>query len=64
MNHSRVLLLAVVLTALAACQPKTTTPTVAADTSPPIAPVNGTPLSRAFWPVPKRKVPDAAVLTQ
>lgn len=49
MNHSRVLLLAVVLAALAACQPKTATPTVAADTSPPVATVNGTPISRAFY---------------
>ena len=49
MNHSRVLLLAVVLAGLAACQPKTATPTVAADTSPPVATVNGTPISRAFY---------------
>jgi len=49
MNHSRVLLLAVVLTALAACQPKSATPSVAADTSPPVATVNGTPISRAFY---------------
>jgi peptidyl-prolyl cis-trans isomerase C len=49
MNHSRVLLLAVVLAALSACQPKTATPTVAADTSPPVATVNGTPISRSFY---------------
>jgi peptidyl-prolyl cis-trans isomerase C len=49
MKYSRVLLLAVVLTALGACQPKTATPSVAADTSPPVATVNGTPITRAFY---------------
>jgi peptidyl-prolyl cis-trans isomerase C len=48
MNHSRVLLLAVALAALAACQPKTA-PTVAAPTSPPVATVNGVPISRDFY---------------
>lgn len=48
MNHSRVLLLAVALAALAACQPKTAT-TVAAPTSPPVATVNGVPISRDFY---------------
>jgi peptidyl-prolyl cis-trans isomerase C len=48
MNHSRVLLLAVALAALAACQPKTAT-TVATDTSPPVATVNGVPISRNFY---------------
>ncbi len=49
MKYSRVLLLAVVLTALGACQPKTAAPSVAADTSPPVATVNGTPITRAFY---------------
>jgi peptidyl-prolyl cis-trans isomerase C len=48
MNHSRVLALAVALAALAACQPKTAT-TVAAATSPPVATVNGVPISRDFY---------------
>jgi peptidyl-prolyl cis-trans isomerase C len=48
MNHSRVFLMAVALAALAACQPKTAT-TVAAPTSPPVATVNGTPISRDFY---------------
>ena len=48
MNHSRVLLLAVALAALGACQPKTAT-TVAAPTSPPVAIVNGVPISRDFY---------------
>ncbi|HEY8051784.1 MAG: peptidylprolyl isomerase [Steroidobacterales bacterium] len=49
MNHSRFLLLAVALAALAACQPKTATTTVAAATSPPVATVNGVPISRDFY---------------
>ncbi len=48
MNYSRVLPLAVALAALAACQPKTAT-TVAAPTSPPVATVNGVPISRDFY---------------
>jgi peptidyl-prolyl cis-trans isomerase C len=48
MNHSRVLLLAVTLAALAACQPKTAT-TAAAPTSPPVATVNGVPISHDFY---------------
>jgi peptidyl-prolyl cis-trans isomerase C len=50
MNHSRVLALAVALAALAACQPKTaTTVAVAPATSPPVATVNGVPISRDFY---------------
>jgi peptidyl-prolyl cis-trans isomerase C len=48
MNHSRVLALAVALAALAACQPKTAAP-VAAATAPPVATVNGVPISRDFY---------------
>jgi len=49
MNHSRILYLAVAATlaALAACQPKSTG--VAGDTSPPVATVNGVPISRDFY---------------
>jgi peptidyl-prolyl cis-trans isomerase C len=47
MNHARIVLLAVTLAALAACQPKTAS--TAADTSPPVATVNGTPISRDFY---------------
>jgi peptidyl-prolyl cis-trans isomerase C len=49
MNHSRILYVAVAATlaALAACQPKSAG--VAADTSPPVATVNGTPISRDFY---------------
>lgn len=47
MNHARTLCLAVTLTALAACQPKTAT--TATDVSPPVASVNGTPISRDFY---------------
>jgi peptidyl-prolyl cis-trans isomerase C len=49
MNHSRNLLLAATLAALAACQPKGATTTAAADTSPPVATVNGVPISRDFY---------------
>jgi peptidyl-prolyl cis-trans isomerase C len=49
MKHSRVLLLAVALAALGACQPKTATTVVAAPTSPPVAIVNGVPISRDFY---------------
>src|SRR6266403_2174640 len=46
MNHSRILLLAA-LAALGACQPKTAVTT--GDTSPPVATVNGSPISRDFY---------------
>ena len=50
MNHSRILVLAIALAALAACQPKTaSTPAAAGDTSPPVATVNGTPISRDLY---------------
>ena len=49
MNHPRVLLLAVVLAGLGACQPKTATTVAAADSSPPVATVNGVPISRNFY---------------
>ena len=48
MNHSRLLLLAVALVALAACQPKAAAP-VAADNSPPVATVNGAPIGKDFY---------------
>jgi peptidyl-prolyl cis-trans isomerase C len=47
MNHPRILFLAVVLAALAACQPKSAG--IAGDTSPPVATVNGVPISRDFY---------------
>ena len=46
MNHSRLLMLAA-LAALGACQPKSGVTT--ADTSPPVATVNGTPIGRDFY---------------
>src|ERR1700687_3178792 len=46
MNHSRILFLAA-LAALGACQPKTGVTT--GDTSPPVATVNGSPISRDFY---------------
>ena len=46
MNHCRILLLAATLVALGACQPKTA---VTGDTSPPVATVNGSPISRDFY---------------
>jgi peptidyl-prolyl cis-trans isomerase C len=46
MNHARIAFLAVTLAALVACQPKTAT---TADTSPPVATVNGAPISRDFY---------------
>src|SRR5580704_5408918 len=49
MNHLRILSLALVPIALAACQPKTATDAVVADTSPPVATVNGAPISRGFY---------------
>ena len=48
MNHSRLLLLAVSLAALAACQPKGAA-TAGGDTSPPVANVNGAPITRDFY---------------
>ncbi|TLZ17340.1 MAG: hypothetical protein E6K30_09630, partial [Gammaproteobacteria bacterium] len=47
MNHSRLLLLAAALAALGACQPKTAA--TAGDVSPPVATVDGTPISRDFY---------------
>lgn len=50
MNHSRVLVVAVALAALAACQPKgTATGGAAADTSPTLASVNGTAITQNFF---------------
>jgi peptidyl-prolyl cis-trans isomerase C len=49
MNYSRLLVTATALTALAACQPKTAVPTAAVDTSPAIATVNGSPITRDFY---------------
>src|SRR6202140_257470 len=46
MNHSRILLLAA-LAALGACQPKSAVTT--GDPSPPVATVNGSPISRDFY---------------
>jgi peptidyl-prolyl cis-trans isomerase C len=48
MNHPRVLIMSVALAALAACQPKGATP-VATDTSPPVATVNGVPITKDFF---------------
>jgi peptidyl-prolyl cis-trans isomerase C len=49
MNYVRFLVLASVLTALAACQPKGTTATATVDTSPTLATVNGTPITQNFF---------------
>ena len=49
MNYARIIVLASVLTALAACQPKGASPTAAADTSPALATVNGTPITQNFF---------------
>jgi peptidyl-prolyl cis-trans isomerase C len=46
MNHSRLALLLLTLAALAACQPKTS---AVNDNSPPVATVNGAPISRNFY---------------
>jgi peptidyl-prolyl cis-trans isomerase C len=46
MNHSRFALLLLTLAALAACQPKTA---AVNDNSPPVATVNGAPISRNFY---------------
>jgi peptidyl-prolyl cis-trans isomerase C len=48
MNHSRLIVLAALLAVLAACQPKGTA-TTSADTSPPVASVNGVPITRDFY---------------
>jgi peptidyl-prolyl cis-trans isomerase C len=48
MNPVRILLLAATLAALSACQPKVAAP-AAGDTSPPVATVNGAPISRDFY---------------
>ena len=48
MNHVRILLLALAAAALSACQPKTAA-TASADTSPPVASVDGYPISRDFY---------------
>jgi peptidyl-prolyl cis-trans isomerase C len=51
MNHPRILLPTLALAALAAlaaCQPQTAAPT-ASDTSPPVATVNGVPITRDFF---------------
>jgi peptidyl-prolyl cis-trans isomerase C len=49
MNYARIVVLASVLTALAACQPKGASTTAAADTSPALATVNGTPITQNFF---------------
>jgi peptidyl-prolyl cis-trans isomerase C len=49
MNYARIFVLASVLTALAACQPKGAATTAAADTSPALATVNGTTISQNFF---------------
>ena len=49
MNYARIIILASVLTALAACQPKGAATTAAADTSPALATVNGTPITQNFF---------------
>ena len=52
MNHSRLLVTAASLAtmaALAACQPKTASTSGPADTSPPVATVNGTPITRDLY---------------
>lgn len=49
MNYARIVVLASVLTALAACQPKGAATTAAADTSPALATVNGTAITQNFF---------------
>jgi len=49
MNYARIVVLASVLTALAACQPKGAATTAAADTSPALATVNGTTITQNFF---------------
>jgi peptidyl-prolyl cis-trans isomerase C len=48
MNPARILLPALTFAALGACQPKAAAP-AAGDTSPPVATVNGAPISRDFY---------------
>ena len=48
MNHSRTVFLAIALLALAACQPPKSG-SGSTDTSPPVATVDGTPISRDFY---------------
>src|SRR5580765_829421 len=49
MNYLRVFFLAAALAALAACQPKTAATATVADSSPAIATVNGSTISRDFY---------------
>jgi len=49
MKYSRVLVVAMALGALAACQPKGSATGGAADTSPTLASVNGTPITQNFF---------------
>ena len=49
MNYLRTFLLAAAVLRLAACQPKTAGQTAPADTSPAVATVNGSPISRGFY---------------
>ena len=49
MNYSRILVTTAALAALAACQPKTATTAAVADTSPAIATVNGSPITRDLY---------------
>jgi peptidyl-prolyl cis-trans isomerase C len=46
MNHSRLAVIALTLIALAACKPRTASTT---DASPPVAKVNGSPITRDFY---------------
>jgi peptidyl-prolyl cis-trans isomerase C len=49
MNNSRVLVLAIALGALAACQPKGAAPGGGTDNSPTLATVNGAPITQGFF---------------
>src|SRR5579871_3283449 len=48
MNYARIVVVAAVLAALAACQPKTDSATPGSDTSAVVATVNGTPITENF----------------
>lgn len=48
MNYARIVVIAAVLTALAACQPNGATPAAGSDTSAVVATVNGTPITENF----------------